>query len=104
MYYFFVEIFEFLLMYYIIIPFIYPHTHIFFFHSIEHWRIDAQNIINHLPLLHCGLESTVWTVNDFLVNIYPFIIFISYSTKGDTYVDQNDKRVSIDQDIIDDPH
>ena len=60
-------------------------------------------------------SSTVWTVNDVLVNTYPFVILVDISPftfwsvypllcnkRG--YIDQNYKRVYIDQDVIDCPH
>ena len=40
----------------------------------------------------------MWTVSDVLVDIYPFIIL---HKKG--YINQNYKRVYLDQDIIDGP-
>ena len=61
-------------------------------------------------------SSTVWTVNDVLVNIYPFIILVDISPfiilvdiypllcNKREYIDQMDERVYTDQDIIDRPH
>ena len=49
-------------------------------------------------------KSTVWTVNDVLVDWHPFSFWSTFLLKR-VWIDQNKKgRIWIDQDVIDGPH
>ena len=49
-------------------------------------------------------SSTVWIINDVLVNRNPFIILVDICIPFCRIRDKNDKRIYIDQEVIDRPH